>query len=200
MRYTYSIMPVDDYSARSDSELIAAALDDQDRQAWEALILRYQRLVYSIPLRLGLPETDAADIFQTVWMRLLENLGSLRNRERLGAWLAVTTHRQSWAVLQQRRRNTPNAADLPLEDILSDTSDLEDAWLQLEQQILVRAAVDRLGTPCQRLLTLLYYTDPPSSYSDLARQLSIPIGSIGPTRARCLEKVIKTLEAMSFFD
>jgi RNA polymerase sigma factor (sigma-70 family) len=193
-------MPVDDYPSRSDPELIAAALDDHDRQAWEALVVRYQRLVYSIPLRLGLSEADAADIFQTVWMRLLENLATLRNRERLGAWLAVTTHRQSWAVLQQRRRSTLSAADLPLEDTLSDAPDLEDAWLQLEQQTLVRAVIDRLGPPCQRLLTLLYYKDPPSSYSDLSRLLSIPIGSVGPTRARCLEKVIKTLESMNFFD
>ncbi len=88
-------MTVEHYATLPDPDLIEACLNGKS-QAWEALLVRYQRLIYSIPLRYGLTEHDANDIFQNVSLSLLENLSQLRDRERLGAWLVITTRRECW--------------------------------------------------------------------------------------------------------
>ncbi|HEY4687818.1 MAG TPA: sigma-70 family RNA polymerase sigma factor [Anaerolineae bacterium] len=193
-------MTAPDYTLLPDSELIAASLDRGDRLAWEALILRYQRLIYSIPLRYGLPENDTADVFQTVCLLLLENLAYLRNRERLGAWFAITTRRECWRLSRQRRRATANQDIARLEEQLTDDPAVEQNLLDLERQALLRSAVERLGSRCQRLITLLFYTDPRPPYSEIVKILALPEGSIGPTRSRCLEKLSKILEEMGFFE
>jgi RNA polymerase sigma factor (sigma-70 family) len=189
-----------DYSLQSDPELIAASLDHGDRQAWETLILRYQRLIYSIPLRMGLPPSDAADVFQTVCVLLLENLAYLRRRDRLGPWLVITTRRECWRLGRERRAELPDfdqAADLdpggnPLVT-------LEEDYLRLERQTLLNAALDSLDPRCRQLLRLLFWTDPRPSYDEIVKLMSLPEGSIGPTRARCLEKLARILQRNGFW-
>ncbi|HLF25879.1 MAG TPA: sigma-70 family RNA polymerase sigma factor [Anaerolineae bacterium] len=193
-------MTAPDYISLPDSELIMAALDRKDSQAWEALILRYQRLIYSIPLRYGLSENDAADIFQTVCLLLLENLAYLRNRERLGVWFVITTRRECWRLGRQRQRGVISQDLAQFENQLTDGLALEQGLLDLERQVLLRSAMERLDARCQRLLKLLFYTEPRPSYSEIVRILALPEGSIGPTRARCLEKLSKVLEDMGVFD
>ena len=190
-------MLVDPFASLPDPELIEACLNGKS-QAWEALIVRYQRLIYSIPVRYGLPQHDANDIFQNVSLLLLQNLSRLRDRRRLGAWLAITTRRECWRMLRQKQQ-------IPLEpgsggpDIPPPGSSYsEDDLVALERQTLVRAAVELLEAPCRDLLMLLFYTDPRPSYAAIAKKLGLPEGSIGPNRARCLEKVLRILEDLGF--
>jgi RNA polymerase sigma factor (sigma-70 family) len=192
-------MTTQPFALLTDPELIEACLKGSG-QAWEALLVRYQRLIYSIPLRYGLPEHDANDIFQNVSLLLWENLGRVRDRARLGAWLVITTRRECWRMLRQRRQNGTMPDTEVLDENLSSGPLSEDEFLALERQTQVRAAIEHLESPCKELLTLLFYVEPRPAYSEIARNLNLPEGSIGPTRSRCLEKLMKILEDMGFAD
>jgi RNA polymerase sigma factor (sigma-70 family) len=147
-----------------------------------------------------LPEYDANDIFQNVSLLLWENLGQLRDRARLGAWLVITTRRECWRMMRQRRQNTVVLEERALDGILPPSPRSEDEFLVLERQSQVHAAIEYLEAPCRELLTMLFYADPRPTYSEIAQNLTLPEGSIGPTRARCLEKLMKILENMGFAD
>lgn len=193
--YTKSTMLVEPFASLPDSELIDACLKGTS-QAWDALLVRYQRLIYSIPLRYGLPEHDANDIFQNVSLLLLKNLARLRDRERLGAWLVITTRRECWRLFHHDRQINLNPETVNITEQVVDSGQSEDNFLALERQTVVRAAVELLDEPCHQLLTQLFYAEPRPSYTEIARELALPEGSIGPTRARCLEKLMKILEKM----
>ncbi len=195
-------MPIADLAALPDTELIQTCLTGgaNRSQAWEALILRYQRLIYSIPRHYGLSESESADISQAVCLLLLENLVHLRNRQGLGAWLITTTRRECWRLLRQRQTTIDDIDPTVLESQPDEKIQPEDDLIRIERQALVRAAVGRLGTRCQRLLTLLFYTEPRPSYDEIVHTLELPEGSIGPTRARCLEKLTNILYQIRFFD
>ncbi len=180
-----------------DPELIEACLNGKN-EAWEALLIRYQRLIYSIPLRYGMATHDANDIFQNVSVLLLENLRALRNRQRLGAWLIITTRRECWRLTHQLKQSVPTQDETQLEDRAAEAAPGEEELVALERQSILRSAVAALEQPCQKLLQLLFFEEPKNSYETVARKLRIPAGSIGPTRARCLEKLMKLLEAMGF--
>ena len=180
-----------------DSELIEACLKG-DGQAWEALLVRYQRLIYSIPLRYGLPEHDANDIFQNVSLLLWENLERVRDRTRLGAWLVITTRRECWRIFHRRNQDRVTSNLAELDENLPGEIRSEEEFLILERQSQVRAAIGYLQSPCQESLTLLFYVEPRPAYSKISQNLSLPEGSIGPTRLRCLEKLMKILEDMGF--
>src|SRR5258706_3070694 len=192
-------MAVEHFASLPDSELIEACLEGTD-QAWEALLVRYQRLIYSIPLRYGLPEHDANDVFQNVSLLLWENLGRIRDRGRLGAWLVITTRRECWRMFRQRKQNGMAPDVNVLDENFSAGIPSEDEFLALEQQSQIRAAIGSLESPCKELLTLLFYADPRPAYSEIAQSLVLPEGSIGPTRSRCLGKMMKILEEMGFAD
>ena len=182
-----------------DSALVKACLGG-DSQAWEALILRYQRLIYSIPIRAGFSPVDAADIFQTVCLRLFEKLRTLRKQERISSWLMTTTTRECWRVVEKRRRETqPSIYDQDYEqDIVSRLASEEpladQQRIAFERQQAVREAVEGLSERCRLLIKLLFYSKEEQSYSDIARQTKVPLNSIGPTRARCLQKLKRILE------
>jgi RNA polymerase sigma factor (sigma-70 family) len=188
-------MTVEPFASLPDTELIDACLTGTS-QAWEALLVRYQRLIYSIPLRYGLPEHDANDIFQNVSLLLLKNLARLRDRERLSAWLVITTRRECWRMFHHDRQVTLNPETLDLNEQVPDTGHSEDDFLALERQTVVRAAIELLDGSCHQLLTQLFYAEPRPSYTEIAHALALPEGSIGPTRARCLEKLMRILEKM----
>jgi RNA polymerase sigma factor (sigma-70 family) len=190
-------MSTDHFISMPNSELIDACLKGNS-QAWEALLVRYQRLIYSIPLRYGLAVHDADDIFQNVSLLLLENLGRLRDRQRLGAWLATTTRRECWRTLRQHQVVTSLSGNRDLEEQIPSGQQSDEEFLDLERQSIIRSAVGLLGASCQRLLMLLFYAEPRPPYTEIARLLGLPEGSIGPTRARCLEKLMKILDKMGF--
>jgi RNA polymerase sigma factor (sigma-70 family) len=184
---------------RGDRELIAACLGG-DPSAWEALIARYQRLIYSIPVRARLSSDDAADIFQSVCLKLYEKLSTLREYEKISSWLITTTTRETWRVAARNRRETVPAGsdsddDLDVLSQIAATGPLADEQRQtLEQQQIVRQSVDALPERCRNLLTMLFYEKDELSYADIARRMKMPVPSVGPTRARCLEKLKKLLE------
>jgi len=182
----------------TDSELVAACLRGESA-AWEGLIHRYQRLIYSIPIRKGFSTVDAADVFQSVCVLLLEKLPTLRKHEKVASWLITTTTRECWRVAAQWRREGPGEtrdpaderdkfSDIPSDGLLAD----EESSL-LEQQQIVREAVEGLPDRCRRLIAMLFYDKDDPSYADIARDLKIPVASVGPTRARCLDKLRKCL-------
>ncbi len=178
---------------RTDSALVEACLRG-DRAAWDHLVERYSRLVWSIPRKYGLPASDAEDVHQTVFATLVHHLGELRDRERLSSWLITTATRECWRLRRsaQRRRVTQGdeALDATPEVPLPET-DLVD-----EERQLVREAMDRLNERCRDLLQLLFASPDEPHYPQVAQQLEMPIGSIGPTRARCLAKLEAILRSL----
>jgi RNA polymerase sigma factor (sigma-70 family) len=183
---------------RSDTELLRACRKGQET-AWEALVKRYQRLIYAIPRRAGLDEEEAAEIFQEVFTTLLEKLDGIEQPERLHAWLVTTAKRKTWRFISRRRASSVALRD-DEEDTenallqLPDNAPLPDATLQkLEEQHRVRAALMQIDERCRQLLTMLFYASVPPSYAEVAIALGTTEGSIGPTRARCLQKMMKLL-------
>ncbi len=181
-----------------DKELIARCAE-RDEQAWEILVRRYERLVYAIPMRSGFDEDTAADIFQQVFLLLHRNLGKLTSPENLKAWLVTTTKREMLRIIRLGKRlpkaDTENhEGEMGFEETVADDSLLPDAQLeQIELQYSLRIAVERLDEKCRKLITMLFFCDPPPSYSEIAEDLGISEGSIGPTRARCIAKIAKLL-------
>ena len=176
----------------SDPELVQACLAG-DRAAWDEVVARYGRLVYAIPFRCGLDASDADDVFQNVFTILLRRLEGLRDQTRLSSWLITTTYRESWRHSREKRRGGPLDEDLvhegapPLEEVVRG---------EREQQ--VREALSALDDRCQALLTALFLDPDEADYATIADRLGMPIGSIGPTRARCFRKLETALAELGF--
>jgi RNA polymerase sigma factor (sigma-70 family) len=183
--------------ARSDTELVAGALE-RDQPAWKELVHRYTRLVWHVIN--GFHQLDherRADVHQTVWLRLAENLHTLRDPERVGGWLAATARNECMRQIRHQTRETPTAEVEP--EQLEQAPDRH--LLESERDAALWRAFARLRPDCQQLLRLLI-ADPPFSYDEIAEILDIPRGSIGPTRQRCLEALrrsagVTPLEDMS---
>jgi RNA polymerase sigma factor (sigma-70 family) len=188
--------------AEPDDATLVARCRAGDRQAWAALVRRYQRLVYTVPRRAGLSDADAADVFQTSFARLVEHLHRIDDPGRVRAWLVTTARRECLRLLEQRRRvvdlagpadGDGEADDDPLAR-LPDPAPLPDAQLQaLQEQDRVRRALQCLDARSRAFVELLFLHDPPLPYSEIAARLGIAEGSIGPTRARCLDKLRRAL-------
>jgi RNA polymerase sigma factor (sigma-70 family) len=160
-----------------------------DRQAWDALVERYAPLIWSICRRHQLADADARDVGQNVWLRLVDQLGALRDLAALPGWLATTTRRECGRVLRAAREPLaagyePDAETLPDEQAIT----AEQQLLAAERHAALREALLDLPSEGQRLITLLA-ADPPVPYAEISARLGIPAGSIGPTRRRCLEKL-----------
>ena len=184
----------------TDAALIARCKDG-DGVAWETLVHRYQRLVYAIVRRIGLDEHGAADMFQTVFMRLMEHLPRLTQLDRLQAWIVTSAKREALLLRKRGLRNVSmtrsddDDVDAAEWDIADDAALPEDALAELQAQNQVKNAMQRLDPRCRELLTLLYgEEDDKIAYDAVATRLAMPIGSIGPTRARCLGKLRKLVD------
>lgn len=185
----------------TDQQLILACRRG-DEAAWEKIIQRYQRLIYTIPRRAGLDDDQAADIFQEVFTTLFEKVDVIEQPERLQAWLVTTARRKTWrAVTEMRDKRVRTGEDLSEEEELAMLPDgaplAEEVLLRLEEQHRIRTAVSELDDKCRRLIDMLFYQAEPPAYSEIALQLGMSEGSIGPTRARCLNKLLKFIEQMS---
>ena len=182
--------------ARSNSELLLACRRG-DESAWEELVRRYQRLIYAIPRRAGLDEDRSAEVFQEVFATLVEKLDFIEQPERLQAWLVTTARRKSLRLALRESSlsqldeddEANEALNLPDQALLPDK-----ALMQLEEQHRVRTAVAALDERCRKLIELLFYTAEPPPYAEIATAIGTPAGSIGPTRARCLQKLLKQLQ------
>ncbi len=171
-----------------------------DQLAWERLIKRYQRLIYAIPLRAGLDEDQATEIFQDVFTTLFQKLNDIEQPEKLHAWLVTTTRRKTLHAISraQLRQQSHVYTDEPpyAATLVRDESPLPDEQLLiLEQQHRIRMALSSLDERCRTLLEMLFYASNPPSYAEIAAALGVPEGSIGPTRARCLAKLLRVLNS-----
>jgi len=184
------------YKSYSDPELVSMCLKG-DGHAWEALIRRYRRLIFSVPVRFGFEDADAADVFQAVCLKLLEHLHDVNDERRSSAWLVTTTTRQCLHLRVLKTRET-TGEDENVEDRQDSSINLEDLRLVTEEQQSIREAVEELGGRCQSLIGLLYFDSTSPTYDEISGQMGIPVSSIGPTRARCLEKLRTILRRRGF--
>ena len=178
---------------RPVSELVAAAASG-DEAAWATLVERYTPLVWGVISAYRLPRADAADVNQTVWLRLVESLGRIREPAALPGWIVTTTRNECLRLIRIGTRIRPfdpldPVSSAPVEASLgSGQPATDEELLAAERRQALREGFATLPARCQRLLNLLL-EDPPPAYQDVSERLRIPIGSIGPTRARCLDKL-----------
>ena len=163
----------------TDAELLERCRR-RDAEAWNLLVARYERLVYSVALRNGLGPEDAADVTQGTFVTLIDSLDRLRDEERLASWLMTVTRRQSWRVRNLSRRHVdldtiPETAEDPLSD-----------W---DTVVTLHSALAQLGGTCRDLLQALYFEAESPSYAEIADRFGRSVGGIGPLRGRCLEKL-----------
>lgn len=163
-----------------------------DADAWDHLVERFSGLVWSIARGYGLGAADAADVSQTCWLRLAENLDRLRDPERVGAWLATTARRESLVVVKKGRRQVPSGV-LFDDEAACDDPGLDSALLRDERSVALSRAFRELPSLCRTLLRVLL-SDPAPSYAEVSDNLDMPIGSIGPRRARCLDRLRVAVE------
>jgi RNA polymerase sigma factor (sigma-70 family) len=160
-----------------------------DQEAWNALVDRFGNLLWSVARAHRLSPTDAGDVFQTTWLRLLENLDRIDDPERLAGWLATTARRECLRLLRRSGREHLGLDDDAALDVVDEQVEPLDARLLAdERDAALWACFERLSSRCQTLLRILMATPPPA-YADVALSLDMPIGSIGPTRGRCLERL-----------
>jgi RNA polymerase sigma factor (sigma-70 family) len=175
-------------------DLIRAA-NGGDQAAWEAIVDRFGGLVWSTARAHRLSPGDAADIAQTTWLRLVENLDRIKDPERLGAWLATTARRECLRHIRLHGRELVTGEESLFEASVEDHA--EKAVLTRERHAAVRGAFARISERCQALLRLLAAPEP-LSYDEIGAALGMPIGAIGPTRARCLDQLRRTPEMAGF--
>jgi RNA polymerase sigma factor (sigma-70 family) len=148
------------------------------------LVERYTSLLWSVARSYRLPETDAADVVQTTWLRLVEHLDRIADPDRLPGWLVTTVRRECMRLVRRAGRETYAA----LADVPDDAPAVDAALLRDERDAALWRAFAQLGDFCRQLLRVLM-ADPPPAYAEVSAALDIPVGSIGPTRARCLAKL-----------
>ena len=173
------------------SDLVMAA-NDGDRLAWNTLVARYTPLVVQVTRRYRLSPSDSDDVCQVVWMRVLQYLDKIREPRALPGWIATTAKNESLRVVTTDRRTHP------VDPLSGSHLDAADGGAELDEELLASERRDALRSglaelePRQRELLLMVCAEPPVSYAEISRRLGIPVGSIGPTRARCLAKLRAT--------
>ena len=165
-----------------------------DRRAWERLVERYARLIWAMTRDFKMAESDAADVAQVTWLRLLEHIDRLEQPARVGSWLAATARNECLRALAARKKVVPVPDDAGLNDVAAHQPEVDERLLAGERDQAVREALARLPQQWQQLVELLM-ADPPVSYAEISDQLGLPVGSIGPTRGRCLAKLRVLLQA-----
>jgi RNA polymerase sigma factor (sigma-70 family) len=155
-----------------------------DDAAWAALTRRYSGMLWAIARMHELGEADAADVVQTTWLRLVERLDQIRSPDRVGAWLAVTARRESLRLARHGGRD--RSAGEALYALPARAPGPDDVCVARDRLRLVLAAIQALPARCRHILRLCALAP---GYAEIAAALDIPIGSVGPTRARCLSSL-----------
>jgi RNA polymerase sigma factor (sigma-70 family) len=178
--------------------LVQAAREGEQR-AWEELVELYMPLVLSVTRRYRLDSADAADVNQTLWLRLVEHLDQIREPERLAGWIATTVRNEALRLLASRKRTVivDPLAGLGLEPHPGSEPSVDEDLLRAERHQALREGLAQLR-PTHRELLVLLSTDPPPSYDQISERLGIPRGSIGPTRGRALAELRATTALRDF--
>lgn len=200
-----SLFPSSASAQPSNARLIDACLRGDER-AWQQLVDRYSRLVHSVPVRYGLSAPEVDDVGQDVFLALARHLHQVEDPQALPAWLITTARRLSWRAVQKRRQEV-TVEDAELSDAflgqrpaviaspLPSMGDLVRGW---DHQEILAAGLGHLQSRCRDLLTLLFLDPDEPDYDQIAQQLAMPKGSIGPTRNRCLAKLREILNGLGF--
>jgi len=168
----------------SHGELLLRAAAGE-REAWDALVDRFGQMVWSVARSFRLDDAAASDVAQTVWLRLIENVDRIQDPERLPGWLATTCRREALRVIKRSERSVPSDFEFDIED---PSPSLESMMIEDEETREVVQALRELGEECQQLLRLLT-VEPALSYEEIAEATGRPVGSLGPTRGRCVERL-----------
>ncbi len=160
--------------------------------AWHQVLNRYERLVYSIPLRYGLSRDDAADVAQITFTILIQNMDNLAEDSRLGAWLATVARRHTWRFMKRNQREIASErledVDIAESVVLLGKSDA-DSIEHWELSDWLDAGLSQISERCRKLLLALYFQPEQSTYAEVAERMGMPLGGVGPTRARCLTRL-----------
>ena len=177
---------------------LALAASSGDQAAWKELIARFGGMIAAVGRRHGLSSADVDELQQTTWLRLVENFDRIEHPERVGGWLATTARRESLQILRRGAKYTSGVDEMLTNMPDHRSPEIDARPLAQEREVVMRAAWGRLKPRCQQLLSLLIVEDT-VGYKDLSKLLNMPVGSIGPTRARCLENLRSLLaeEGMS---
>lgn len=182
-----AIAPADDGAV--DVGLLVRQARGGDLGAWERLVDKFSRLIWAMTRDFRLPESDAADVVQATWLRLLEHIDRIEYPERIGSWLATTARHECLRHLAAGKKvMLMHDEEATLGDSASHQPDVDERLLADERAQEVREALTMLPGRWQQLLELLM-ADPPASYTEISDQLGLPVGSIGPTRGRCLDRL-----------
>jgi len=166
-------------------QMIESCLRGEQR-AWTQLVAKYERLIYSVAHKLCPELEDCADVFQRVCLALYQNLDRLRSDQAIPAWLTTVTRRQAYKVIRAKK---------PYSQIDENALPVQANVDLIKKEFEVQLAIDRLDDRCQKLIHLLYFDSKEPSYAEISTELGMPVPSIGPTRARCLEKLRKLLSS-----
>lgn len=182
-------------STHSEDEALLRACRQGDEAAWERILEKYERLVFSIARNNGLGREDAADITQLTFTHLIEALDRMTDEGNLRAWLATVAKRNSRRFLVRQLRYRSSVIEPELIDVLLPDKTGSNPIEQWELADWLRSALDRIDARCRHLLTLLYFNNEDLSYAEIAAKTGMAEGSVGPIRARCLERLRETLAA-----
>ena len=181
----------------SKEAALFARCRDGDDAAWNELVERFQRLVFAIPRRAGLSDEQSADIFQDVFLTLLQKLNDIEQPGKIRSWLVTTAKFKTWAAVRSNKGNYSPATEEEMEAemaMIPDGDPLADQQLViLEQQHLIRTAVGKLEERCRKILSMIYMRDSAASYAEVAQAVGVGESSISPLRARCLKKLEQLL-------
>ena len=180
----------------NDTLLVKECLAGSE-EAWSLLIEKYKALIYSIPVKYGLPPQEAADVFQATCTELLARLPEIREPKALPKWLMQVAHHESYRWKRQGQRVVSRDADedLPEPEIPPIAEHLVQ---QTQEEQILREAMASLTPQCRRLVELLFYEVPARPYTEVAKELGLAVGSIGFTRQRCIERLRRQLEDLGF--
>ncbi len=182
---------------KSDAELVKACRGG-DEAAWNELVERYQRLIFTIPRRAGLSEEQSADIFQEVFLTLFEKLNDIEQPEKIRSWIVTTAKFKTWSAVRGEKKfwvpDTEEEMEAEMANLPDNSPLADDRLIEVEQQHLIRSAFKELETRCRKILSMIYLRDSAASYAEVAREIGVPDTSISPLRTRCLKKLAKILE------
>ncbi len=182
--------------AAEDEKLVQACLSG-DENAWNTLIDKYKRLIYSVPVKYGFSPDDAGDIFQNVCIDLFTNLSKLRKVESLRSWLITVATHKCFHWKKQKKQDVE--LDAMERDVAEDIATATPIMMQeVQEEQAVRDAIQRLTPRCAELVKLLFYEQPPMPYTEVAQKLGLATGSIGFIRGRCLNRLQKILGELGF--
>lgn len=181
---------------RDDARLVKECLAGHE-EAWSALVEKYKALIYSIPVKYGLPPHEAAEVFQGTCVELLTRLPELREPKALPKWLMQVAHHQCYRWKREQQRVVSRDADATLPEPATPAM-AESLVQQTQEEQMLREAMVRLTPQCRRLVELLFLETPPRPYTEVATELGLALGSIGFTRQKCIDRLRRYLDDLGF--